>query len=171
VCRGVAPRNVTAAAGAVGILRRLMQLIRHFLPECVFGFVSMAASPSELLDFLDAERRRVCGGDGQKCGVEAQGQAAMRQAASFRGAAVRPSTLPEANYAAKTWPQERRILIKAEVVQAAGKEPRTIRASSSQPETKPAVDLRKVYCQRARSRTDQGCAGETARSSGESPLH
>ena len=39
------PGNVTAAAGAVGILRRLMQLIRCFFPECAFAFVSMAASP------------------------------------------------------------------------------------------------------------------------------
>jgi len=39
------PGNVTAAAGAVGILRRLMQLIRHFLPGAHIRFVSMAASP------------------------------------------------------------------------------------------------------------------------------
>jgi len=64
------PGNVTAAAGAVGILRRLMQLIRHFLRERTFGFVSMAASriPAAGVSGCRAGSR-VCGGDGQKCGV------------------------------------------------------------------------------------------------------
>jgi len=42
-----APGNVTAVRRS-GILRRLMQLIRHFLRERTFGFVSMRlrASPA-----------------------------------------------------------------------------------------------------------------------------
>ena len=50
------PGNVTAAAGAVGILRRLMQLIRHFLPGvCIRVRLDGGFAHPQLLAFLDAE--------------------------------------------------------------------------------------------------------------------
>src|SRR5665811_1627063 len=50
------PGNVTAAAGAVGIPRRLMQLIRYFLPEaCIRVRLDGGFAHPELLAFLDAE--------------------------------------------------------------------------------------------------------------------
>ena len=55
----------------------------------------------------------------------------------------------EANYAAKTWPQERRILIKAEVVQADGKEPKdNPRFVITNLKQTPQWIYEKVYCQR-----------------------
>ena len=50
------PGNVTAAAGAVGVLRRLMQLIRHFLPGAHIRVrLDGGFAHPQLLDFLDAE--------------------------------------------------------------------------------------------------------------------
>ena len=80
------PGNVTSAVGAVGILRRLRLLIRH----------SSWRAPSRAARWwLCASRRvrlsggraqpRIPGGDGQKCGAEAQGQTSD---------APRPQTLP-----------------------------------------------------------------------------
>ena len=50
------PGNVTASAGAVGILRRLMQLIRYFLPGvCIRVRLDGGFAHPQLLAFLDAE--------------------------------------------------------------------------------------------------------------------
>ena len=70
------PGNVTAAVGAVGILRRLMRMIRYFLPGVRIRVrLDGGFAHPEVLGFLDAEPNfEYCRGDGQKCGVEAQGQ-------------------------------------------------------------------------------------------------
>ena len=71
------PGNVTAAVGAVGILRRLMQLIRYLLPGSVHSRSSrwrLRASRAAGISGCRA-RRGVRRRDGQECGVEAQGQA------------------------------------------------------------------------------------------------
>ena len=50
------PGNVTAAVGAVGILRRLLLLIRHFLPGVRIRVrLDGGFAHPDLLDFLDAE--------------------------------------------------------------------------------------------------------------------
>jgi len=94
--------------------------------------------------------RRVCGGDGQKCGVEAQGQTSHAPSPqAFARSGKTEHLYREANYAAKTWPQERRIIIKAEVVQAAGKEPKdNPRFVITNLKQSPQWIYEKVYCQR-----------------------
>jgi Transposase DDE domain group 1 len=48
--------KVTAAAGAVGILRSLMQLIRYFLPRaCIRVRLDGGVAHPQVLAFLDAE--------------------------------------------------------------------------------------------------------------------
>src|SRR5271165_173453 len=55
----------------------------------------------------------------------------------------------EANYAARTWPRERRIVIKAEVVRADGKEPKdNPRFVITNLKQSPQWIYEKVYCQR-----------------------
>jgi len=93
---------------------------------------------------------RVCGGDGQKCGVEAQGQTSHAPARRLSRRSGKTEHLyREANYAAKTWPRERRIIIKAEVVQADGKEPKdNPRFVITNLKQTPQWIYEKVYCQR-----------------------
>jgi len=121
------PGNAPATRGAHGLLIRLLDLLRDAFPKARFlvrldgGF----ATP-EILDRLDAER-----------GVEyvvamaenavltrvvapAMVEARILSEASGQTAHVYTDT----RYAARTWPRERRVVIKAEVVCLPGREPR-----------------------------------------------
>ena len=118
------PGNVTAAAGAVGILRRLMQLIRRFLPGvCIRVRLDGGFAHPQLLAFLDAEPGvEYVVAMAKNAVLRRKAKRAMRQARKLsRRSGKTEHVYKEANYAAKTWPRERRILIKAEVVRADGK--------------------------------------------------
>src|SRR5664280_133686 len=121
------PGNVTAAAGAVGILRRLMQLIRCFLPGvCIRVRLDGGFAHPQLLAFLDAEPGvEYVVAMANNAVLQRKAMRAMRQARQLSRRSGKTEHLyGEANYAARTWPRERRILIKAEVVRADGKEPK-----------------------------------------------
>ena len=121
------PGNAPATAGAVGLLRRLLARLRRAFPQARFlvrldgGFATPA-----IFEFLDAEPRVDY--------VVAMGENAVltRYAAAAMGEARAQSetseqtehVYTEARYAARTWPQERRVVIKAEVVRLPGREPR-----------------------------------------------
>ena len=69
----------------------------------------------------------------------------------------------EANYAARTWPRQRRIIIKAEVVRAEGKEPKdNPRFVITNMKQSPQWLYEQVYCQ---ARRDGEPDQRTARSS------
>jgi hypothetical protein len=121
------PGNVPASRGAEGVLGRLLALLRGAFPQARFrvrldgGF----ATP-EILDFLDAEPRL------DYVVAMAENRVLTRHAASAMVEARAASELSgetehvytEARYAAGTWAQERRAVIKAEVVRLAGRPPR-----------------------------------------------
>jgi hypothetical protein len=121
------PGNVPATRGARGVLCRLLALLRHAFPRARFvvrldgGF----ASP-EILDFLDAEPRLdyvvAMGANAvlTRFAAPAMGDARTRSEASGQTEHL----YTEAPYAARTWPHERRVIIKAEVVRLPGREPR-----------------------------------------------
>jgi hypothetical protein len=146
------PGNVTAAVGAVGILRRLMALIRGSFPKARIrvrldgGF----ANP-ELLAFLDGEA-------GVEYVVAMAGNAVLNRKAEEDMQVARllasltdrtEHVYGEAIYAAGSWSHERRILIKAEVVRAEGKDakdnPRFVITNMRQ---SPQWLYEQVYCQR-----------------------
>jgi hypothetical protein len=121
------PGNVPASQGTRGLLWRLLDLLRQAFPKARFlirldgGF----ATP-DLLDLLDAEP-----------GVDyvvamAENAVLTRLAASAMVEAQARSeasgqtehVYTDAPYAAKTWSHDRRVIIKAEVVRLAGREPR-----------------------------------------------
>jgi len=120
------PGNVTAPVGAVGILARLLPQLRAAFPRARLrvrldgGF----AAP-EIFAFLEAE------------GLEylvamAKNKVLERRAARLMGSARRLSresgetahVYGECHYAAGTWPERRRVLIKAEVVRHPGRDPK-----------------------------------------------
>jgi hypothetical protein len=104
------PGNVGATRGERGLLRRLDG-----------GF----ATP-EIFDFLDAER----GVDyvvamAENAVLTRVAEPAMVEArARSEASGQTEHVYTEARYAAKTWPRERRVVIKAEVVRLSGREPR-----------------------------------------------
>ncbi len=115
------PGNVPATRGTVGVLCRLLPLLRQAFPQARFlvrldgGF----ATP-EIFDFLDAEPRLLRGGDGQERRVAAPRLAQAQRAASGQTAHVYTDT----QYQAGTWGHARRVVIKAEVVRLGDREPR-----------------------------------------------
>jgi len=121
------PGNVGAAAGAVGVLRRLVQLLRVSFSSARIrvrldgGFASPA-----VFDFLDAEPKV------EYVVAMASNAVLDRHAADALDVARLCAGLSEetehvygdTRYAAKSWKHERRVIFKAEVVKADGKEPR-----------------------------------------------
>ena len=121
------PGNVPATCGTVGVLCRLLPLLRQAFPQARFlvrldgGF----ATP-EIFDFLDAEPRldyvvamaknAVLRRHAEPALLVAQAQSA----ASGQTAHVYADT----RYRARTWDRDRRVVIKAEVVRLGDREPR-----------------------------------------------
>src|SRR5450756_1234335 len=120
------PGNVTAPAGAIGILRRLLMMIRHFFPGVLIrirldgGFAHPA-----LLDFLDAEPKlEYVVAMAKNPVLQRQAEEAMQVARVLSEVATKTEHVySEASYAAGSWKRERRIVIKAEVVYGEGKDP------------------------------------------------
>lgn len=120
------PGNVPATQGAVGVLRRLLALLRLAFPQARFlvrldgGF----ATP-EIFDVLDAE-------PGLDYVVAMAKNAVLVRHAEPAMAAARAQSeqsgqtehgYTDVRYAAGTWPQARRVVIKAEVVRLSGRAP------------------------------------------------
>ena len=146
------PGNVTAAVGAVGILRRLIGLIRHFLPGVRIrvrldgGFAHPA-----VLDLLDAEPNlEYVVAMAKNAVLKRKAKRAMRQARKLsRQSGQTEHVYGEARYAARTWPRERRVIIKAEIVRAEGKAPKdNPRFLITNLTQSPPWIYEQVYCQR-----------------------
>jgi hypothetical protein len=146
------PGNVTAAVGAVGILRRLIGLIRYFLPRVRIrvrldgGFAHPA-----VLDLLDAEPNlEYVVAMAQNAVLNRKAKRAMRRARKLsRQSGQTEHVYDEARYAARTWPQERRVIIKAEMVRAEGKAPKdNPRFVITNLQQNPQWIYEQVYCQR-----------------------
>ena len=146
------PGNVTAAAGAVGILRRLMALIRGSFPKARIrvrldgGF----ANP-ELLAFLDGELGvEYVVAMASNAVLNRKAEEAMQVARLLAGLTDRTEHVyGEARYAAGSWKQERRVIIKAEVVRAEDKAPKdNPRFVITNMNQTPQWLYEEVYCQR-----------------------
>lgn len=121
------PGNAPATRGAVGLLKRVLPLLRLSFPKARFlvrldgGF----ATP-EIFDLLDAEP----GLDyvvamAENAVLTRVAAAAMVDARAQSDATGQTEHVyTEARYAARTWDQERRVVIKAEVVRLEGRAPR-----------------------------------------------
>jgi Transposase DDE domain group 1 len=146
------PGNVTAPAGAVGILRRLLMMVRSFFPGVRIrirldgGFAHPA-----LLDFLDAEPNlEYVVAMASNAVLQRKAEEAMQYARVLAGVTGETEHVySEANYAAGSWERERRVIIKAEVVCGEGKEPKdNPRFVITNMKQSPQWLYEKVYCQR-----------------------
>ena len=146
------PGNVTAPVGAVGILRRLLMMVRHFFPGTRIRVrLDGGFAHPELLDFLDAE-------PGLEYVVAMASNAVLQREAEDAMLVARvlaevtgetEHIYSETSYAAKTWPRERRMTFKAEVVRADGKEPKdNLRFVITNMQQTPQWIYEEVYCQR-----------------------
>jgi len=146
------PGNVTAAKGAVGILQRLVKRIRRHLPGVRIrvrldgGFAHPA-----VLEFLDAQPKleyvvAMAKNTVLKCVAES----GMRRARQLsRRSGKTEHIYGEVRYKAGKWPGLRRVIIKAEVVRAADKDPKdNPRFVITNMKQSPQWIYEKVYCQR-----------------------
>jgi hypothetical protein len=120
------PGNAHATAGALGILRRLFRKLRLAFPHARLrvrldgGFASPA-----VFAFLEAEgvEYLVAMASNPKLAKRVRrllGKARLRSRATGDTATV----FGETRYAAKSWRRKRRVIMKAEVVRLAGRDPR-----------------------------------------------
>ena len=129
-----------------------MQLIRYFLPGvCIRIRLDGGFAHPEVLAFLDAEPGvEYVVAMAKNAVLKRKAKRAMRHARKLsRRSGATEHVYEEAHYAAKTWPHQRRILIKAEVVRADGKEPKdNPRFVITNMKQSPQWIYEKVYCQR-----------------------
>jgi len=146
------PGNVTAAVGAVGILRRLLWLIRHFLPGVRIRVrLDGGFARPDLLDFLEAEPNlEYVVAMAKNAVLQRKAKPAMRQARKLsRQSGETEHVYGEASYAARTWHQARRVILKAEVVRHADKPPKdNPRFVITNLQQSPQWIYEQVYCQR-----------------------
>jgi len=146
------PGNVTAAFGAVGILRRLLLMVRYFLPRVRIrvrldgGFAHPA-----VLALLDQEPNlEYVVGMAKNAVLKRKAKPAMRRARKLsRRSGQTEHVYSDARYAARSWPRERRVIIKAEVVRAEGKEPKdNPRFVITNMQQNPKWIYEQIYCHR-----------------------
>jgi len=146
------PGNVGAAVGAVGVLRRLIDRIRLAFPMARIrvrldgGFASPA-----VFDFLDHEPYvEYVVAMASNAVLDRHAEEAMKVARLCSGLTEQTEHVyGETLYAAKSWEHERRVIIKAEVVQHDGKDPKdNARFVVTNMKQSPQWIYEEVYCQR-----------------------
>jgi hypothetical protein len=146
------PGNVTAAVGAVALLRRLVRMIRHYLPGVRIrvrldgGFAHPA-----VLEFLDAQPKlEYVVAMAKNAVLKRIAESGIRRARQLsRRSGKTEHIYGEVRYQAGKWPGPRRVIIKAEVVHAADKEPRdNPRFVITNMKQSPQWIYEQVYCQR-----------------------
>jgi Transposase DDE domain group 1 len=121
------PGNAPATRGALGLLRRLLPLLRLTFPKARFLVrLDGGVATPDIFEYLDAEpgldyvvamgENAVLTRFAAPALVEAQTQS--------EASGQTEHVYTEARYAARTWQQERRVVIKAEVVRLEGRVPR-----------------------------------------------
>src|SRR6202790_1899881 len=146
------PGNVTAAVGAKGILRRLINMISFRFPGARIRVrLDGGFAHPDLLDFLEGEKDlEYVIAMAKNAVLKRKAKPTMRQARKLsRQSGKTEHVYGEARYAARTWPQQRRIIIKAEVVRAEGKKPKdNPRFVITNMKQSPQSLYEDVYCQR-----------------------
>jgi len=147
------PGNAHGSVGAIGILRRLIQRVKKAFPGARIrvrldgGF----ATP-QVLDFLDGEPKvEYIVNIAANAVLKRKAESAMKRARrASRISGQTEHVYGECRYATrKTWPWERRIIYKAEVVRAANKEPKdNPRFVVTNLRQSPQWIYEKVYCLR-----------------------
>lgn len=147
------PGNAPGSAGALGILRRLIERVGDAFPKARIrvrldgGF----ASP-KVLDFLDGEPKvEYLVNLASNAVLKRKVKSAMRRARRVSGISGQTEHVyGECRYATrKTWPWKRRVIYKAEVVCAVNKEPKdNPRFVVTNLKQSPQWIYEQVYCQR-----------------------
>jgi hypothetical protein len=137
--------------GATGLLRRVIAGVHRFFPQVrVRVRLDGGFAAPEVLAFLDAEKvEYVVGLPKNDRLIERTARAQQQARDEYEEHGYPRPVFAETRYAARTWTTERRVVAKAEVTLAAGREPKdnprfVVTNLRQRPETVYAI-----YCQRA----------------------
>jgi hypothetical protein len=145
------PGNATAQLGAIGILKRILAQLRAAFPRARLRVrLDGGYAYPEMFDFLEAQ--------GLEYVIAMAGNAVLDRLAEpwmqrARGLSAQSEhtehVYAECRYAANTWAVKRRVIIKAEVVRAPGREPRdNARYVVTNLKAGPKHVYENIYCQR-----------------------
>ena len=145
------PGNARDKQGAVGVLRRLLALLRPAFPKArlrVRGDAGFAGP--EVFAFLEHQKVEYAIAMSKNPVLERRAESLMRKARRQAEASGQTEHLyGETAYAARSWPHNRRVIIKAEVTRHPGREakdnPRFVVTNLRQT---PAFIYEDVYCAR-----------------------
>jgi hypothetical protein len=141
-----------AKLGAIGILARLFERLRKAFPKArLFVRLDGGFACPEILEFLEAEGVDYTIAMAGNAVLDRLAEPWMRCARKRSAASGQTEHVyAKCRYAAGTWAQKRRIVVKAEVVRLEGREPRdNARFVITNLRTAPQRLYEQVYCQRA----------------------
>jgi hypothetical protein len=146
------PGNVTATAGAVGVLRRLIEMVRASFPKAHIRvrLDGGLASPA-VFDFLEGEPKvEYVVAMASNAVLNRKAEEAIETARLMSGLTGETEHVyDETRYTAGSWKRERRVIIKAEVVQQGDKAPKdNPRFVVTNMKQGPQWIYEEVYCQR-----------------------
>jgi Transposase DDE domain group 1 len=146
------PGNAVAKAGAVGILRRILERVRRAFPKARIRVrLDGGFADPDLLEFLDAQPAvDYVVAMGKNAVLNRLAEPEMKQARKLSQESGKTEHIyGEGRYAADTWGTKRRMIFKAEVVRHAGKEPKdNPRFVITNLKQNPQWVYERVYCQR-----------------------
>lgn len=144
------PGNSPAKQGAPGLLRRLLRRLRRAFPKAALRVrVDGGFAGNDWLDFLEAERVEYVVGLASNARLERRAGKLLAEAWAMSKASGRTEhRYGETQYAAASWSQSRRVIMKAEVVRLPGRAPKcNPRFVVTNLEVTPTKGYA-VYCQR-----------------------
>jgi hypothetical protein len=120
------PGNAPATRGALGVLRRLVPLLRAAFPTVrVRVRLDGGYACPEVFAYLEDERLEYVVAMGKNAVLARAAESDMIDVRARHATSGQTEhQYSETSYRAKTWPQARRVIIKAEVVQHPGRAPR-----------------------------------------------
>jgi hypothetical protein len=145
------PGNATAQLGALGILKRILAKLREAFPRAKLRVrLDGGYAYPEMFDFLEAQRVEYVVAMASNAVLDRLAEPRMTCARVLSAQSEHTEHVyGECRYAAGTWAHQRRVIIKAEVVRAPGREPRdNPRYVVTNLKTSPQHVYENVYCQR-----------------------
>ena len=150
-CYVLRPGNAAAKRGCIGVLKRLLPRLRRAFPGARLRIrLDGGFSGPELFAFFEAERLEYVVGMAKNPTLERLAEPLMAQVRSdFEAGHTSARRYGEFSYRARSWPHERRVIVKAEVTTHFGRQPKdNPRFLITNLKTTPKHVYERVYCAR-----------------------
>ena len=143
--------NSSDKRGAVGVLRRIIALLREAFPKATIRVrLDAGFAGPDIYDYLEEEGVEFVVGMPKNAVLERRAKRALGTASRLsRESGQTEHIYTETRYAARSWPHKRRVIIKAEVTRHPGREPKkNPRFVVTNLDQTPRWIYEKIYCRR-----------------------